>query len=72
MESPLDIQNTKDIKVEVSEFRGENRVDIRRWYQDKTTGEWKRTGKGLNVSVEEWEAITEQFKDIQEYIKESL
>lgn len=70
MTSPLDIKETKDIKVEVSEFQGKQRVDIRRWYQDKKTGEWGRTGKGLNMSVEEFEALVEQMKDICSYVIE--
>lgn len=72
MDTPLDIKETKDIKVEVSEFRGEKRIDIRRWYQDKDSGEWKRTSKGLNMSVDEWDSLVEQFEDIKSYIKENL
>jgi len=72
MDTELDIKYTKGIKVEVSEFRGEKRVDIRRWYQDKDSGEWKRTSKGLNMSVDEWGSFLEQLEDIKDYIKESL
>lgn len=70
MDSPLEIKETKDIRVEVSEFRGEKRVDIRRWYQEKGTGEWKRTGKGLNLSLEEYNALCNQWTDVMEYVQE--
>lgn len=71
MTAPLDIKNT-DVKVEVSEFQGKMRVDIRKWYQDKNSGEWKRTAKGLNITVEEWELFKNQMDDISSYIKEEV
>jgi hypothetical protein len=71
MTAPLDIKNT-DVKVEVSEFQGKMRVDIRKWYQDKNTGEWKRTAKGLNITLEEWESFKNQINDISSYIKEEV
>ena len=68
---PLDIKNT-DIKVEVSEFKGKMRVDIRKWYQEKDSGEWKRSPKGLNITIDEWNLFKDQFKDVESYIKEQL
>lgn len=70
MDANLEIKDTKDIQVEVSEFRGKKRVDIRRWYQDKETGEYKRTSKGLNMSLDEFEALCEQWNDVMEYVQE--
>lgn len=72
MDANLELKNTKDIQVEVSEFRGEKRIDIRRWYQDKNSGEWKRTQKGINMSVEEWQAFLEQIEDVKEYVNDNL
>ena len=71
MTSPLDIKNT-DIKIEVSEFQGKKRVDIRKWYQDKNSGEYKRTQKGLNITTEEWESFLNQIEDIKSFVKENL
>ncbi len=68
---PLDIKNT-DIKIEVSEFKGKMRVDIRKWYQEKDSGEWKRSPKGLNITIDEWNLFKDQFKDVESYIKEQL
>ena len=69
MDALLDLHGHEEIKIEVSQFNGNTRVDLRKWYQDKS-GEWKRTGKGLNVSLEEFEAIKEQFTDICDYVTE--
>lgn len=71
MMTPLDIKDT-DIKIEVSEFKGKMRVDIRKWYQEKDSGEWKRSPKGLNITIDEWNLFKAQFKDIESYIKEQL
>jgi hypothetical protein len=71
MMTPLDIKDT-DIKIEVSEFKGKMRVDIRKWYQEKDSGEWKRSSKGLNITIDEWNLFKNQFKDIESYIKEQL
>lgn len=70
METMLDLKGHEEIKIEVSEFNGNPRVDFRKWYQDKTSGEWKRTGKGLNVSMDEFIAIKENWEDICEYVKD--
>lgn len=65
----IEIKGT-DIRVEISDFRGKTRVDFRRWYNDKTSGELARTSKGLNVTLEEWELIKETIPEITNYIKE--
>ncbi|MFW6281225.1 MAG: transcriptional coactivator p15/PC4 family protein [bacterium] len=64
------IEGTKDINVEVSEFRGQKRVDIRRWYEDKETKEMKRTNKGINMSLDEWDALKQIFGEIMAYIED--
>jgi len=70
MDTMLSITRHEEIKIEVSEFNGNPRVDLRKWYQDKASGEWKRTSKGLNLSLEEFEALKEQFQDVCEYVTE--
>lgn len=64
------IEGTKDINVEVSEFRDQKRVDIRRWYEDKETKEMKRTNKGINMSLDEWDALKQIFGEIMAYVED--
>ncbi len=71
MDAPLELTGTKDIRIDVSEFRGETRVDIRRWYQDRETGEWKRGNKGINMSIDEWDFFIDNIDDIKSYIREN-
>lgn len=61
---------TEGIFVEVSEFRGKKRVDIRRWYQNKL-GEMNRTTKGLNVEMSEWNDIVARFDEIKEFVEKN-
>lgn len=70
MDSVLDLKGHGEIKVEVSDFNESVRVDFRKWYQDKQSGEWKRTGKGLNLSLDEFNSLKEQFEDICEYVSD--
>ena len=59
------------IFVSVSEFRGKNRIDIRKWYTDKT-GDLKPTQKGINLSIEEWEDFYENFNEAVKFIKPKI
>lgn len=63
---------TEDIYAEVSEFRGKKRVDIRRWYFDKEANELKRTRKGINLSIEEWDDFSSNFVDLSNFVEKKL
>jgi len=40
------------IRVEISEFKGQTYLNLRVWYTDKETGEYKPTQKGIAVKPE--------------------
>lgn len=42
----------EQIRIEVNEFRGQDLVDIRIYYQDQDSGEWKPSKKGIAFRVE--------------------
>ena len=42
----------EQIRIEVNEFRGQDLVDIRVYYQDQDSGEWKPSKKGIAFRVE--------------------
>jgi hypothetical protein len=60
-----------NIFLEVSEFNGEMRIDIRKWY-DKKDGEKYRTAKGINFSLEEWDEFMIKLEAIKGFIKTEL
>lgn len=61
---------TEDIFVEVSEFRGVSRIDIRKWYDNK--GEMARGKNGFNIDVDTWNDFVSKWDEIKEYVKKEL
>ena len=57
-----------DIKVSISEFKGKNRVDIRKYYDNK--GEMAPTQKGVNMTVEDFQKLVDLIPTLQEKILE--
>lgn len=51
----------------ISEFKNKVRVDIREYYFD-STGERKPGKKGISLSLEEWNKITENMDQIEQSI----
>lgn len=46
-------------KLRISNYKGQLRIDIRKYYRDKVTGELKPTAKGINMTKEEFMKILE-------------
>ncbi|MBE3571834.1 MAG: transcriptional coactivator p15/PC4 family protein [Moorella humiferrea] len=42
----------EQIRIEATEYKGQDLVDIRVYYQDQTSGEWKPSKKGIAFKVE--------------------
>lgn len=40
------------IRIQKTEFKGKEYIDIRKFYQDNETEEWKPTRKGISVPVD--------------------
>lgn len=57
---------TENIFAEISEFQGNKRIDIRRWY--KKDDEWHRTRKGINLSKDEWNDFVSNFEEMKDYL----
>lgn len=57
------------IRVELSEFKGQNLLNIRIWYTDKESGEYKPTQKGVTVKPDLYpqlkQAILEAESELQ-------
>lgn len=55
VELPSFIINKTDsgmVKVQVNEYKGKMLVDIRYYYKDKASGEYKPTPKGTSIPIE--------------------
>jgi hypothetical protein len=53
------------IRVQKNEFKGKHYIDVRKFYQDKDTEEWKPTRKGISIPVDLVEEIIEALKTIK-------
>lgn len=61
---------TSDIYVDVSDYREQKRVDIRKWYEKD--GELKPTKKGINMSVEEYIEFFDQIEEIDNFVRKNF
>ncbi len=52
MATIIEKNKREQIRIEVNEFRGQDLVDIRVYYQDQDSGEWKPSKKGIAFRVE--------------------
>lgn len=58
---------TDDIYITVSELHGKKRVDIRKYF-DNTMGEQLPTKKGINMTVEQWDAMMSKQVDLRAFV----
>ncbi|MBL8021302.1 MAG: transcriptional coactivator p15/PC4 family protein [Leptospirales bacterium] len=42
------------IRIEVSEYKGQKYLNVRVWYTDKNSGEYKPTQKGVAIKPEQY------------------
>ena len=59
----------KDIRVEVSEFKGKKYVGIRKWYEKDGK---MLPGKGISMNVETWNDFVSKWDSIKEDVKGGL
>jgi len=61
--------NTEKFVIEAKEFKGRNFVDVRIYYLDKESDDWKPTKKGITLTKNTYEPllklITEAYQKIQ-------
>jgi hypothetical protein len=62
---------TEGMTAEISRYRGEIRVDIRKWYHDPKSG-YARSKNGLNVTLEEWEKLLAAIGEINAFVQQNL
>ncbi len=57
------------IRVEVSEFRGQQYLNLRVWYTDKNSGEYKPTQKGVAVRLDLYDQLKQAVLDAETEIR---
>ncbi len=64
----IDMMKTESgrLRISRSEFKGVDRIDIRHFYLDKDSDEFKPTKKGVSIPVEKIPALIKRLKAIAE------
>lgn len=65
--------NNEIIRIEVSEFKGRELINIRIWYQSiNETGEmvYKPTPKGITLNINEFDELKEAIEKLGNYISD--
>lgn len=57
------------IRVEISEFKGVTYLNLRVWYTDKESGEYKPTQKGIAIKPELFPLLKEAILKAEEILK---
>ena len=67
--------NNEIIRIEVSEFKGRELINIRIWYQsiDSSSGEvvYKPTQKGVTLNVSEFEELKDGIDKLGNYFEDN-
>ena len=70
-----DIQrnNNEIIRIEVSEFKGNELINLRIWYQavdENGAVVYKPTQKGVTLNINKYEELKEAVNKVEEYIND--
>ena len=66
-ENPELFEIAEGIHCEVSKYKGQTRVDIRKWFLNESE-DLIRTRKGINMSIPEWEEFLKNLAGLKEFI----
>lgn len=60
------------LRLELSEFKGRKLFNIRIWYQDKESGEYRPTAKGVTIKPEQFQQFKEAILEAEAEINQAL
>jgi len=69
----IERNNKEIIRIEISEFKGMELINLRIWYQaldDKGNMTYKPTQKGIALNITKYKELKEGIEKIEEYIKD--
>lgn len=67
--SDINKNSREIIRIEVSEFKGRELINLRIWYQH-FDGEYKPTQKGITLDISHYEELKGAVDQIGQYIKD--
>lgn len=61
----------QDVKIRISEYQGNDVIDIRIWTQPPQGGEKVPTGKGININVKLFSKLKESVLKLEKELADS-
>jgi hypothetical protein len=59
----------EQVHIRLKVFQGHELIDVRIWYPDRETEEWKPSSKGIAVSTELYDALVEAIHRVGDYLE---
>lgn len=59
---------TNQKRAYVANYKGKDYLHIREWYEDKTSGEYKPSPKGITFKVDEIDALIKALTEVKNEI----
>jgi len=56
----------KEIRIQKKEYKGFEYIDIRTFYKDKETGEWKYSKQGVTIKPSQIDDLIEALFELKE------
>ncbi|MCB1138359.1 MAG: transcriptional coactivator p15/PC4 family protein [Leptospiraceae bacterium] len=60
------------LRLELSEFKGRKLFNIRIWYQDKESGEYRPTAKGVTIRPDQFAAFKQAILEAEPEINQAV
>ena len=67
----IDKGNGEILRIEITEFKGSKYLNIRTWYTDKESGEYKPTQKGVAIKPELYSELKQGIIDAETELSEN-
>ena len=61
----------QDVKIRISEYQGNNVIDVRIWTQPPQGDEKVPTGKGVNINVKLFPKLKESIEKLEKELKDN-
>jgi hypothetical protein len=58
----------QQVYVRLHVYEGNPLIDVRVWYEDKQTGEWKPSPRGIAVSVDLYDELRAAIEHVEDFI----
>lgn len=62
---------TEEVRASIKEFKGRTYIDLRIYYLEEQSGEWKPTRKGVSLATDFMPELKEAVESLEKELKEA-